>query len=206
MNEKTNQYFDVNYYYIKVMSFCVCIIIDIIVNSITQFLGFGDELTNFYVYNTVPRYQDSYEDDDSIPDFGTCRKDDKYMCWIFVFLQGSFIIIMIFITLSIISETFYFKQGLIGTIVKKFRYAFGVDLLYLALFLVERLIFGLYLMDNDKEHDKNAIKIWKKWYYIIFYVLKYVGAFLFYIFNLDMLLELGKSVYYKKDFSVIPKI
>ena len=113
---------------------------------------------------------------------------------------------MIFITLSIISETFYFKQGLIGTIVKKFRYAFGVDLLYLALFLVERLIFGLYLMDNDKDHDKNAIKIWKKWYYIIFYVLKYVGAFLFYIFNLDMLLELGKSVYYKKDFSVIPKI
>jgi hypothetical protein len=206
MNEKTNQYFDVNYYYIKVMSFCICILVDIVVNSITQFLTFGDKLTNYYVYDTVNQYQKRYEDDDSIPTHGTCNTDEKYMCWVFVFLQGSFIIIMIFITLSIISETFYFKQGLIGTIVKKFRFAFGIDLLYLALFLIERLIIGLYLMDNNKEHNHHAINIWKKWYYLIFYVLKYIGAFLFYIFNLDMLLELGKSVYYKKDFSVIPKI
>jgi hypothetical protein len=205
MNEKQNQYSDTNSFYIKVMSFCICIIVDIIVNSITQFLNFGNELANYDVYNNYDQYQDEYINVPE-PDHAECRIDDKYMCWVFVFLQCSFIIIMIFITLSIISKTFYFQQGLLGLIIKKFKFAFLMDFLYIGLIISERLIMGYRLNKNEKEYNITSIEIWNKWYYIIAYVLKYIAAFLFYITNLDMCLELGKPNYYKKDFSVIPGI
>ena len=205
MNEKQNQYSDTNSYYIKVMSFCICIIVDIIVNSITQFLNFGGELANYHVYDKVLKYQDEYVNVEE-PPHAQCRIDDQYMCWVFVFLQCSFVIIMIFITLSIISKTFYFQQGLLGVILKKFKFAFGMDFLYIGLIIAERVTMGYNINKDDIKKNLNSITMWKKWYYIITYVLKFIGAFLFYITNLDMCLELGKSDYYKKNFNVIPGV
>ena len=92
-----DKYFDPNWYYYKVIMLCVFVCIDILMNSFTQFLNFGNQVTD-KVYAT------------------NCGKDNADVCYAILFLQLCVQVLMIFTLLSIFSQTFYFKQGILGAI------------------------------------------------------------------------------------------
>ena len=171
-----DKYFDPNWYYYKVIILCVLICIDILLNSFTQFYNFDNKSTNeLYLTN--------------------CGLDNRDLGYALIGLQAGIIVLMIFTVLSFFSQTFNFKQGMLGTICAKFIPTFIVIFLYPIIFLCERFIRAAYLQKNTPE--KTNMEIWKTVYYIIFYVLKYICAFLFYIFSLNTSYELGKGKYYK---------
>ena len=171
-----NKYFEAKTYYYKVLSLCILVVVDILFNSFTQFINFGVKIQ------------------------GTdCQLDDIYLCAGFALFEFIIIIIMIFVLLNIFSETYYFKRGYLGAICGKFVLDFIFLLLYPIFFLLERIIFGVRLNDLKKEEDKAPIvKIWTT-YYLVFYILKYFTAFLFYIGILRTSFELGKTEYYRSQ-------
>ena len=170
-----SRYFEPNTYYYKVLTLCFVLLVDIIFNSFTQFLTFGQKITD-----------------------STCHSDDLYLCIGLAVFQFIIIMIMVFVLMSIVSQTFFFKQGLMGVICKQFVFSFICLIFYPILFIVERVILGSQINKNKIGVDK----IFKNWY-LVFYVLKYISAFLFYVGLLRMSFELGKSKYYKVDLSLV---
>ena len=171
-----NKYFEPKFYYYKVLVMCFMIIVDIIFNSFTQFLTFGQ--------------------------VNKCdKRDDIYLCIGIAIFQFIIIMVMVFVLLSVFSQTFFFKQGLLGVICKQFVFSLVCLFCYPVLFIVERAILGIKL-DLDKKKGAPINKIFTS-YYTAFYVLKYISAFLFYMGLLSTSFELGKSKYYKIDLSLI---
>ena len=168
-----SKYFDPKTYYYKVLLLCCLVVIDILFNSFTQFLNFGVKV-----------------DDTS------CRKDDPYLCLGLCLLQFIIIVVMIFVLLNILSETYYVKRGLLGVVCRDFILSFIFLIFYPIFFIAERAIFGTRINTlKEKSDDIPTIAIWRE-YYIIFYILKYISAFGFYIGILRTSFELGKTKYY----------
>ena len=175
-----SKYFDPKTYYYKVLLLCCMLVIDILFNSFTQFINFGVKIKAT-----------------------TCKKDDVYLCSGLALIQFILIIVMIFVLLNIFSETYYFKRGLLGIICGKFVFSFIFLLLYPIFFCIERAILG-YRLNQLSKDDLSAtntaiIDIWSKAYYIIFYIIKYIMAFGFYIGILRTSFELGKTEYYRNE-------
>ena len=171
-----SKYFDTKMYYYKVLLLCSLLVIDILFNSFTQFINFGVKVSDT-----------------------DCQKDDLYLCIGLSLLQFILIIVMIFVLLNIFSETFFFKRGLLGIICGKFILSFIFLLLYPFCFIIERVIFGQRLNNLKKDNDDNPlVTIWNG-YYILFYIIKYITAFGFYIGILRTAFELGKTEYYRND-------
>lgn len=172
-----SDYFNPQTYYYKVLILCCMLVIDILFNSFTQFINFGVKIRST-----------------------SCQEDDVYLCSGLALIQFVLIIIMILVLLNIFSETYYFKRGLLGVICGKFLFSFIFLLLYPIFFCIERAILGYRLnqMNKNDESETNTaiIDIWKKPIYIIFYIIKYVMAFGFYIGILRTSFELGKTEYY----------
>ena len=169
-----NNIFDPDFYYYKVLLLCFLLVIDILFNSFTQFINFGVKI------------QDT-----------TCKKDDTYLCIGLSLLQFILIVIMIFVLLNIFSQTFFFKRGLLGVICGKFIFSFVFLLLYPIFYVVERAIYGYTMNKLKREGDEKAIlSIWSH-FYILFYIIKYITAFGFYVGILRTSFELGKTEYYR---------
>ena len=170
-----SKYFDPKTYYYKVLILCFLLVIDILFNSFTQFINFGVKVQET-----------------------NCQKDDTYFCLGLCLFQFILIIVMIFVLLNIFSETYFFKRGLLSVICGKFILSIIFLLLYPVFFLAERITFGFGLDDLKKNDDTPIISIWKT-YYIVFYIIKYITAFGFYIGILRTSFELGKSEYYRNE-------
>ena len=171
-----SKYFDTRMYYYKVLLLCILLVIDILFNSFTQFINFGVKVTDT-----------------------DCRKDDLYLCIGLSLFQFILIIVMIFVLLNIFSETFFFKRGLLGIICGKFILSFIFLLLYPICFILERGVFGQKLNNLKKNNDDMpSVSIWTS-YYLIFYIIKYLTAFGFYIGILRTAFELGKTEYYRNE-------
>ena len=171
-----NKYFEAKTYYYKVLLLCILVVVDILFNSFTQFINFGVKVKET-----------------------SCREDDIYLCAGLALFEFIIIIIMIFVLLNIFSETYYFKRGYLGAICGKFILDFIFLLLYPIFFLIESILFGVRLNDLKKEEDPvPTVNIWKS-YYLVFYILKYFTAFLFYIGILRTSFELGKTEYYRSQ-------
>ena len=172
-----NKYFEAKTYYYKVLTLCILVVIDILFNSFTQFVNFGVKVEET-----------------------TCGTDDVYLCSGLALFEFIIIIIMIFVLLNIFSETYYFKRGYLGAICGKFILDFIFLLLYPVFFLVERIYFGKTLNSLKQEgNNVPTVDIWRDYAYIVFYILKYFTAFLFYLGLLRTSFELGKTEYYKSQ-------
>ena len=170
-----NKYFEAKTYYYKVLSLCILVVVDILFNSFTQFVNFGVKIEN-------------------------CHVDDVYLCSGLALFEFIIIIIMIFVLLNIFSETYYFKRGYLGAICGKFILDFIFLLLYPIFFLIERIYFGKRLNTlQERKISLPSVEIWAEYAYIIFYILKYLTAFLFYLGILRTSFELGKTEYYKSQ-------
>ena len=181
-----DKYFDPNWYYYKVITLCVLICIDILFNSFTQYYNFDNKYT-WIAFQT------------------NCKRDNRDLGYLLIGLQIGLQVLMIFNLLSFFSQTFSFKQGMLGAICGKFVPTFVVVFLYPVVFLCERFIRASYLTkfdENDQNPTNTNIEIWKEIYYLIFYILKYICAFLFYIFSMNTSFELGKAKYYQIDMSL----
>jgi hypothetical protein len=175
-----SKYFEAKQYYYKVLLICSLVVIDILFNSFTQFINFGVKA-----------------------DETSCKKDDFYLCIGLSLLQFILIIIMIFVLLNIFSQTFFFKRGLLGIICGKFIISFVFLMAYPIFFVLERIIFGYTIRDLEEQYKKKKgtlpiIEVWKG-YYLLFYILKYLTAFGYYIGILRTSFELGKTEYYKNE-------
>lgn len=115
-----DRYFDPIWYYYKVIILCIFIFVDIIMSSFTQYLNFGS-VTN--IENSI-----------------VCKENNVELCYALIFLQLGVQILMIFTILSIFSQTFLFKQGILGEICKQFVFTFITLFLYPIVFLAERFI------------------------------------------------------------------
>ena len=169
-----NKYFEAKTYYYKVLTLCILVVVDILFNSFTQFINFGIKVQDY-----------------------TCQVDDIYLCSGLALFEFLLIMVMVFVLLNIFSETYYFKRGYLGAICGKFILDFIFLLLYPVFFLIERIYFGKKL--NSIKSSFPTVDIWTDYGYIIFYILKYFTAFLFYIGILRTSFELGKTEYYKSQ-------
>ena len=173
-----DKYFDPKLYYYKVIILCVFICIDIVFSSFTQFADFG---------NTKTKEKYNLNKD--------CITYTRDMSWGFFGLQMAFQVLLIFTLLSIFSQTIFFRQGMLGEICGKFYLTFIFVLLYPIMFFVERII--RYMKLSKKEENLSHIEFLDSPVNYICYTLKYLCAFLFYIFTLNTGFELGKVKYYK---------
>ena len=171
-----DKYFDPKLYYYKVIILCVFICIDIVFSSFTQFVDFGNTKTEEN-YNL------------------NCFTYSNDLSWGLFGVQMAFQVLLIFTLLSIFSQTIFFRQGMLGEICGKFYLTFIFVLLYPIMFLIERLIRykNLYKEIDNKDHIEFLVEPGN----YICYGLKYLCAFLFYIFTLNTGFELGKVKYYK---------
>lgn len=117
-----DRYFDPNWYYYKVIILCVFIFIDIIMSSFTQYLNFG-------VKDIVQGV-----------DVQKCQVNNPDLCYAILFLQLGIQVLMIFTLLSIFSQTFLFKQGILSAICKQFVFTFIILFIYPLVFMAERFI------------------------------------------------------------------
>ena len=178
------RYFDPKLYYYKVIALCLLMCIDIVMNSFTQFLTFGHKRT-----------KDMYS--------ATCKNNGRGICIGLSLAQFSLQIIMMFILLSIFSETFDFKRGLLGRMCKKFSLTFISTFTYIVVFAFEKGF--LYSYHKKHKNDDDIIFIiWKKWYFLLIYILKFSLAFLSYMFTINTSFELGKPKYYKTELAGLP--
>ena len=173
------RYFDPKLYYYKVIALCLLMCVDIVMNSFTQFLTFGHKETKKY-YSA------------------TCKNNGSGLCIGLSLIQFALQIIMFFILLSIFSETFDFKRGLLKRMCRKFMITFFSTLFYIILFIAEKIYLYIYHKSKKLEPD-FLFKIWDKWFFILIYVLKFLFAFLSYMFTINTSFELGKPKYYKVE-------
>lgn len=116
------KYFDPKMYSYKVLGICILMILDIFLNSFTQFLDFGST-------NIIDVYLlDDYE------------KDAGDASYAFIAIQFLIQLLMIFVSLSIFSQTFFFKYGLVRSICRQFKFTFIFIFVYPFIFLAERFL------------------------------------------------------------------
>jgi hypothetical protein len=179
------RYFDPKLYYYKVIALCLLMCIDIVMNSFTQFLTFGHKETKkFYS--------------------ATCKNNGSGLCIGLSLIQFALQIIMFFILLSIFSETFDFKRGLLKRMCRKFMITFFSTLFYIILFIAEKIYLYIYHKKNKEKKDV-IFNIWKQWHFLLFYILKFIFAFLSYMFTINTSFELGKPKYYKVELEGLPQ-
>ena len=111
---------------------------------------------------------------------------------------------MFFVLLSIVSKTFYFRNGMISKVcqIATVRLSFIFLGLYMIFFAIERIIRGQILKDrlpHSKSNCKNEIEYNKSPLSIVLLILRYFFAFLFYIFAINCAFELGNSKYYRRN-------
>jgi hypothetical protein len=179
------RYFDPKLYYYKVIALCLLMCIDIVMNSFTQFLTFGHKETKKY-YSA------------------TCKNNGSGLCIGLSLIQFALQIIMFFILLSIFSETFDFKRGLLKRMCRKFMITFFSTLFYIILFIAEKIYLYIYHKKNKEKKDV-IFNIWKQWHFLLFYILKFIFAFLSYMFTINTSFELGKPKYYKVELEGLPQ-
>ena len=179
------RYFDPKLYYYKVIALCLLMCIDIVMNSFTQFLTFGHK-------QTKKQYS------------ATCKNNGAGLCIGLSLIQFAIQIVMFFILLSIFSETFDFKRGLLKRMCRKFMLTFFSTLFYIIIFASEKIFLYLYHKSKKLEPD-FLFKIWDKWFFILIYVLKFLFAFLSYMFTINTSFELGKPKYYKVELEGLPQ-
>ena len=179
------RYFDPKLYYYKVIALCLLMCVDIVMNSFTQFLTFGHKETKkFYS--------------------ATCKNNGSGLCIGLSLIQFALQIIMFFILLSIFSETFDFKRGLLKRMCRKFMITFFSTLFYIILFIAEKIYLYIYHKKNKEKKDV-IFNIWKQWHFLLFYILKFIFAFLSYMFTINTSFELGKPKYYKVELEGLPQ-
>ena len=179
------RYFDPKLYYYKVIALCLLMCIDIVMNSFTQFLTFGHKETKkFYS--------------------ATCKNNGSGLCIGLSLIQFALQIIMFFILLSIFSETFDFKRGLLKRMCRKFMITFFSTLFYIILFIAEKIYLYIYHKKNKEKKDV-IFNIWKQWHFLLFYILKFIFAFLSYMFTINTSFELGKPKYYNVELEGLPQ-
>jgi hypothetical protein len=154
-------------------------------NSFTQFLTFGHKETKKY-YSA------------------TCKNNGSGLCIGLSLIQFALQIIMFFILLSIFSETFDFKRGLLKRMCRKFMITFFSTLFYIILFIAEKIYLYIYHKKNKEKKDV-IFNIWKQWHFLLFYILKFIFAFLSYMFTINTSFELGKPKYYKVELEGLPQ-
>jgi len=179
------RYFDPKLYYYKVIALCLLMCVDIVMNSFTQFLTFGHKETKKY-YSA------------------TCKNNGSGLCIGLSLIQFALQIIMFFILLSIFSETFDFKRGLLKRMCRKFMITFFSTLFYIILFIAEKIYLYIYHKKNKEKKDV-IFNIWKQWHFLLFYILKFIFAFLSYMFTINTSFELGKPKYYKVELEGLPQ-
>ena len=179
------RYFDQKLYYYKVIALCLLMCVDIVMNSFTQFLTFGHKETKKY-YSA------------------TCKNNGSGLCIGLSLIQFALQIIMFFILLSIFSETFDFKRGLLKRMCRKFMITFFSTLFYIILFIAEKIYLYIYHKKNKEKKDV-IFNIWKQWHFLLFYILKFIFAFLSYMFTINTSFELGKPKYYKVELEGLPQ-
>ena len=177
------KYFDPQIYYYKVLLICFFIIVDIIFNSFTQFMSWGYKEGKMNIHN-----------------------DNQYLTIGIAFIQFLIMSVIIFVILSVFSETYYFKTGYISVICRNFKIHCLFLFLYPCVFVAERVIMGSLskhihnnnnCLDLDEEiissscdvYYLSRIKIWKEIAFLIIYVLKYIFAFIFYLTSLKICFE-----------------
>lgn len=186
MIESSNQksYFNSNSFKIKVYFLCFLFTIDIIFNSFTQFIAFGsrDSIRDYNINYNIKPLAHSY-----------------FLFCIQLLIQ----LLMLFTTLSLFWNTFYFQLGMVGKVCSRFKFSFILTALYPITFVLERVS---RLTMLSVTHQVSDISIWRNGLYVTFYFLKYIVAFIYYIYTLDATLELGKAKYYRPDNSLFKKI
>lgn len=181
--ENKRNFFNASAFKRKVYFLCLLFTIDIILNSFTQFLAFGNKLsTTEYNLNYVVR-----------------PVADSYFLFCFQLLVQ---LLMLFTALSLFWNTFYFQLGMVGKVCSRFKYSFLLIALYPIFFITERVVRLIFLSIN-RDLNYSDINIWSDGFYFAMYILKYLIGFIYYIYLLDATLELGKSKYYKPDTSLM---
>lgn len=171
--------FNPSAYKSKIYFLCILFVGDIVMNSFTQFLSFGNKgvISQYNLEYTAHSASEGY----------------------FVFcLQLLIHLLMLFTALSLFWNTFYFQLGMVGMVCSRFKYSFIMIGLYPLCFAAERVIRLIYL-DIDKQSGINEISIWYDALYRAFYFLKFLVGLIYYIFIIDAALELGKAKYYRPD-------
>lgn len=174
------KYFNSRVFKLKVYFLVLLFAVDIILNSFTQFLGFGnDSAIEYYQLTNV-------------------ADETSKMSIILFVVQLVIQFTMLFTSLSLFFSTFHFQLGIVSTICRDFKWTFLSLALYPIFFIFERVYKLFYLNDDDKI-EKNVVTIWADGGYMVIYVLKYITGFAYYIFVLDAAYELGKAKYYRPD-------
>ena len=179
------RYFYLKLYYYKIITLYLIMYVNIVMNSFTQFLTFGHKETKKY-YSA------------------TCKNNGSGLCIGLSLIQFALQIIMFFILLSIFSETFDFKRGLLKRMCRKFMITFFSTLFYIILFIAEKIYLYIYHKKNKEKKDV-IFNIWKQWHFLLFYILKFIFAFLSYMFTINTSFELGKPKYYKVELEGLPQ-
>lgn len=185
---------NLNNYKRKIYILLFLFLIDTILNSFTQFISYGNT-------QSIRDYSLNY----SVLGAGL----SFLVFCIHIFVQ----LLMLFIVLSVFMNTYYFKLGMVGRICFKFKYSLIMMGLNPIFFLFEKLIRLLFLNVIRISYNSktlNDITIWTHPLYRASYFLKYIFAFIYYIFILDAVMELGKEKYYinqiEDDLSVKEKV
>jgi hypothetical protein len=81
---------------------------------------------------------------------------------------------------------------------------FFSTLFYIILFIAEKIYLYIYHKKNKEKKDV-IFNIWKQWHFLLFYILKFIFAFLSYMFTINTSFELGKPKYYKVELEGLPQ-
>lgn len=188
MNSNVKNNFKPKNFKYKIYLLVFLFLVDIILNSFTQFLSFGSQAA-ILEYGLV-----------------NIKVQAKYISFIILIIHIVLQFIMFFTTLSLFYNTFYFSMGMIKEICNEFLLTFIVLGLYPLIFIAERIIRLIYLRKADTDIHRNVISIWSNILYLVIYILKYVIGVFYYIFVLNASYELGKSKYYKPDEDLMKKL
>ncbi len=169
-----------NNFNIKIYFLLGLFVIDIVMNSFTQFISFGN-------YNTIEEYNLQI------------TLIDGFISYLLFIVQLLVQMLMLFIALSLFMNTFYFQLGMVGTVCSRFKFSFILIGLYPTSFIFERVLRLLLLDAMKSDKTINDVYIWNMVIYRIAYFLKFLIGFVYYVFILDSLMEIGKEKYYKPE-------
>ena len=161
--------------------------VDIVMNSFTQFIAYGNSNSiQLYSLNfTVKPTSDSY-----------------FIFCIHLLVQ----LLMLFVVLSIFMNTFHFQLGMVGSVCSRFKFSFILIALYPIFFLSENIYRLIYLGNVNSDKNNNDVTIWDNGLYKALYFIKFIVGFIYYVFILDAVMELGKEKYYRPEMTKDGKI
>ncbi|MCQ2818629.1 MAG: hypothetical protein MJ252_15280 [archaeon] len=177
-------------YKLKIIAMMLLSLADIFMAGFTQFINFEQRaIANGISYGHL---------------ISGYKKDSRILCYALTFMEMGLVILMLFVLLGVLSQTYYFKNGIISELVKvkSIVFAFLFIFIYIGCLLLERLIRGKYfskeLGENTKykheiEYDKGIVSI-------ILLCLRYLAACMCYVWCINACFEMGKSRYYREAF------